>query len=265
MEDNLALCGGSLNLMEMVQPKGGTFSGNYIYNGIFKGDSAPIGESEAIYTVTNKGCTLRKSILIKNEPAQYFDFVPDFSSISEGGKVHFVPENATMMSYTWYFGDGAWSKETSPYHYYYHDNAKFDIKLEVKNTLGCILSTQKDTLITVGSDAKGRYVAAYGKKNYYDTLTAITEEEISDMEAITECKASDIVIYPNPTRNGVLNFNYIECVEQVTVYDLKMQKIGISAPNSGTIAVSGVATGIYLVALKLTDGSIKVSKVLIIN
>jgi hypothetical protein len=264
IEDVLALCGGTLDLGSMVEPKGGIFSGNHTTEeGVFDGNAAPLGETEVVYSVANKGCRLTKSILIKNEPAQTFDFSVDVTEVAEGGKVRLVPEKDNMASYSWHFGDGAYSREISPWHYYYH-NGDFDVRLEVQNQLGCILSTTKSKLISVGNDllVQKRYVDVAGKRHYIGT-PAPSEGELNAVENATGCASLEVVLFPNPVSNGTLNISHVECVERVEVYDLGMTlQLAIDAPT-GNVAVSALHPGMYLVTLKLVDGGLKVGKILI--
>jgi hypothetical protein len=260
IDDVLALCGGTLDLGAMVEPKGGAFAGAHITAaGVFDGNAAPLGETEVVYSVANKGCKLTKSILIKNEPAQTFDFSVDATAVAEGGKVRFVPEKGGMASYTWRFGDGAYSREVSPWHYYYHNGA-FDVRLEVQNQLGCILSTTKAGLMEVGDDPQGRYVQAAGKRYY---MNAPSAEELSTVENATGCSSLEVVVFPNPVSNGTLNIRHVECVERVEVYDLGMSlQLSVNAP-AGSVSVGTLRPGMYLVTLKLVDGGLKVGKILI--
>ena len=264
VDDVLSLCGGTLDIGAMVEPKGGTFTGDYISpEGVFDGNAAPLGETEVVYSVANKGCRLTKSILIKNEPAQTFDFSVDVTEIQEGGKVRFVPERTNMARYTWHFGDGGYSKEVSPWKYYYHTNAAFDVKLEVQNQLGCILSTAKPGLISVGNDTQGGlYVEAAGVRYYVGNPTP-SAGELSAVESVTRCASLEVVLFPNPVSTGTLNISNIECVERVEVYDLSMSlQLAVNAP-AGSVAVGTLRPGMYLVALRLVDGGLKVGKILI--
>ena len=263
VDDIVALCGGSVDLGGMVEPKGGTFAGAYVTGGgFFNGDSAPLGETEVIYTVTNKGCSISKSILVKNEPAQTFDFTASVNAVQEGGKVQFTPERTNMREYTWYFGDGGYSKEASPWHYYYHANETFDVRLEVKNPLGCTLSAAKNGFISVGADAQGRYVAVQGMRHYIGR-PEISAGELEAVSAATGCEALEVVTFPNPVTSNTLNISHVECVKQVEVYDLSMFRLMVVEAPGETISTASLRPGMYLVALKLVDGGLKVSKIVV--
>jgi hypothetical protein len=261
IDDVVALCGGSVDLGAMVEPKGGVFSGLYVSPaGVFMGDSAPLGETEVIYSVANKGCRLNKSILVKNEPAQHFDFSVNTSEVQEGGKVRFVPERTSMASYTWYFGDGGYSKETSPWHYYYHVDNTFDVRLEVKNSLGCLLTTVKEKLVSVGADAQGHYVSVRGERHYIDK-PSISADEMEAVSAATGCETLEVLLFPNPT-NDILNISHVECVKEVEIYDLSMTRQLVIDNPGESVSLSSLRQGVYLVALKLVDGGLKVGKIL---
>ncbi|MDR1226559.1 MAG: hypothetical protein LBK47_06635 [Prevotellaceae bacterium] len=263
IDDVLSLCGGTLDLGAMVEPKGGLFSGAYTTpEGVFDGNAAPLGETEVVYSVANKGCKLTKSILVKNEPAQTFNFSVDVSQVQEGGKVRFAPEKSGMAGYTWQFGDGGYSKEVSPWHYYYHADATFDVRLEVKNSLGCLLSTLKPALITVGSDVKGKYVQTQGHRYYIGAPTP-DNGELEAVQSATGCRTLEVALFPNPITDGVLNISQVECVERVDIYDMGMALVLSEGAPTGSLSVARLKPGMYLVTLKLIDGGLKVGKILV--
>jgi len=273
IEDVLSLCGGTLDLGAMVEPKGGVFTGSYISaDGVFDGNAAPLGETEVVYSVANKGCRLTKSILIKNEPAQTFDFsvkvekvdkdkADDISNLQAGCAVRFIPERTDMKQYTWYFGDGAYSLQVSPPHYYYHLGT-FDVKLNVQNKLGCILTTVKAGMISVGVDTQGSYVDVAGVR-YYTGGTTPSTEELSEVKSVIGCAELEVVLFPNPVKDGTLNISRVECVERVEIYDLSMSLQLVVNEPTGSVAVGALRSGMYLVALRLVDGGLKVGKILI--
>jgi hypothetical protein len=70
-------------------------------------------------------------------------------------------------------------------------------------------------------------------------------------------------MFPNPVSGGSLSISHVECVARVEVYDMAMTRLLVKEAPAGSVSVATLRPGIYLVALKLVDGGLKVGKVVI--
>ncbi|MDR2086887.1 MAG: T9SS type A sorting domain-containing protein [Dysgonamonadaceae bacterium] len=258
IDDIIICCGSSLDLGKMVVPAGGTFTGEYITPaGIYSGNLATTGEVRVVYSIANKGCILSKEIVIKNEAIIPLDFSVNVEVVGDGGKVRFIPPAVDEISYRWDFGDGAYSFEASPWHYYYHPGIH-TVSFEMKDRKGCLRTVVKENYISVvvnenlttqSMPLKAMYV---GGTEYVLTLpekpgNAPPAEELAGVQ-----------IYPNPT-NGICWIKGFEQIERIIILDASGEILQDMAASS-TIHISGKA-GIYLARCIGKNKQIKVIKI----
>lgn len=68
---------------------------------------------------------------------------------------------------------------------------------------------------------------------------------------------SQVVIYPNPT-SDILNVRIPSSIEvtNVALFDLLGKNTGVSFSNNGTIDISNLSRGVYLLSLETTEGTL---------
>jgi hypothetical protein len=239
MDDIIVCCGARMDLGKMVVPAGGTFTGEYTTpSGIYSGDIATSGEVHITYTVANKGCILSKEVIIRNENTEPLDFNVDVETVGDGGRVHFIPPSTEEISYHWTFGDGAYSFEPSPWHYYYHPGTH-TVALEMKDRKGCVHSVSKDNFVSV-SKANKLKTMNVGGTSY--VLSSEDDDRYEDPDGIR--------IYPNPT-TGYCHVVGAELLSRIVVYNVMGNIIYDNVANS-LITIPG-PPGIYLVKCFFKD------------
>jgi hypothetical protein len=240
IDDVVVCCGSQIDIGKMVVPAGGTFTGEYITpQGVYSGNLATTGDILVIYTIANKGCIVSKEITIRNENTESFNFNVDVEVVGDGGKVHFVPQSMEEDNYHWNFGDGAYSFEVSPWHYYYHPGTH-TITLEVKDRKGCIHSVIRDGFISVAKSAMMKMMTV-------GDVTYILSEEKDDTR---ENQEEGIKIYPNPT-TGYCYVDRAELLERIVIYNV-IGNVVYDNIATGQIKVPG-PQGIYFIKCLFKD------------
>ncbi|MDR0619826.1 MAG: PKD domain-containing protein [Bacteroidales bacterium] len=241
IDDIIVCCGARMDLGKMVTPAGGTFTGEYTTpNGIYSGDIATSGEVHITYVVANKGCILSREIIIRNENTELLDFTVDVETVGDGGKVHFIPPSTEESSYHWTFGDGAYSFEPSPWHYYYHPGTH-TVSLEMKDRKGCIRSVSKDDFVSVTKANRLKTMSVGG------TIYILSSEDDDKYEDPGE---GEIKIYPNPT-TGYCYVVGAELLSRIVIYNVMGNIIYDNAANS-LITIPG-PSGIYFIKCFFKD------------
>lgn len=94
---------------------------------------------------------------------------------------------------------------------------------------------------------------------YVDNLTIKTSATLG----VAKNEIEGLNIYPNPVKNGVLFVNTnSDDVKEVAIYNLLGSKVATKQVNAGTVDVSGIAKGLYVV--KVTEaGKTSVRKIVI--
>jgi hypothetical protein len=240
IDDVIVCCGSKIDLGKMVVPAGGTWDGEYITpQGVYSGELAPTSDVLVVYTVANKGCVISKEITIRNENAEFFNFNVDVEVIDGGGKVHFIPQSTEEISYHWDFGDGAYSLEVSPWHYYYHPGTH-TVTLEVKDRKGCVHSAIKDEYISVLKSNMLKMMNVGG------AMYILSEEE----DNARENQAEEIKIYPNPT-TGYCYVDRAELLNRIIIYNVMGNVVYDNIANS-QIKIPG-PQGIYFIKCFFKD------------
>jgi hypothetical protein len=243
MDDIIVCCGARMDLGKMVVPAGGAFTGEYTTpGGIYSGDIATTGEVHITYVVANKGCVLSKEIIVRNENAAPLDFTVDVKMVGDGGKVHFIPPSTEEVSYNWSFGDGAYSFEPSPWHYYYHPGTH-SVSLEMKDRKGCIRSVSKSDFVSVSAL---KVNSSNLKTMNVGGVTYVLSKDDANSEAEEEIR-----IYPNPT-TGYCHVVGVELLSRIVVYDVTGNIVYDNVANNSTIALPG-SSGIYFVKCFFKD------------
>jgi hypothetical protein len=258
IDDVIACCGSRLDLGRMINPAGGTFTGNYITpDGIYSGDIATIGEVHITYSIANKGCTISKEIIIRNESIDPLDFSTTVEVVDNGGKIRFIPPSTDEISYRWDFGDGGYSLETSPWHYYYHPGTH-TVSLEMHDRKGCIRSAVKEHFISViVNNNNEATVQNMPLKAMYVGGVEYTLQMPESPNDLQEALA-DVQIYPNPT-TGLCWVRGFEQLERIIIFDSSGEIFQDTAASS-SIHIPTKA-GIYLVRCIGKNKQVKVIKI----
>lgn len=232
------VCGSDLNLADYVNPTGGTFTGKYVVNGVFKGENAPTDTFTVKYNVsTDEGCTVSKDIRVSNYKMPSINIGISETNIQPGGVIQFIPQglsgNLDMYSYSWTFGDGGWSVEQKPWHYYYHRGV-FDLgfRLNVK-TNECYKEYKEQGTLSV-TDENGRKIFFKGRLIYEEN----SEKEIS--------------ISPNPFTEGI-NLEGVSVNASVMLFDITGREVK-RWTGGGYVELNELKPGIYILQ---TNGSSK--------
>ncbi len=238
------VCGSDLNLADYVNPSGGTFTGKYVVNGVFKGENAPTDTFTVKYNVsTDEGCTVSKDIRVSNYKMPSINIGVSEANIQPGGVIQFIPQglsgNLDMYSYSWTFGDGGWSVEQKPWHYYYHRGV-FDVgfRLNVK-TNECYKEYKEQGALSV-TDENGRKIFFKGRLIY---------EEISEKE---------IALSPNPFTEGI-NLEGVSEDASVMLFDITGREVK-RWTGGGYIQLNELKPGIYILQIKGSSKKFKLVK-----
>jgi len=156
-----------------------------------------------------------------------------FSPIINGYKVSFTPQDNTLMSYNWDFGDSNSSTSINPVHTYGYKHT-FNVTLKTTNSFGC------DSSYTQGIDVTGI-------------------SGINDMAG----ENSGFNIYPNPAAAGAVKLTFHnnvngDCRLSIISIDGKVilheTLTNMSANAEKTIDISGWKPGVYAVRLETGNG-----------
>lgn len=96
-------------------------------------------------------------------------------------------------------------------------------------------------------------IATYGEVEDYTV-------EIKETLAVSDVKKSGISAYPNPFTD-VLNISDVKGVKSISVNDVSGREVKSLAPST-ELNLSNLKTGLYIVNLKMEDGSVKSFKVI---
>lgn len=131
------VCGKSpISLMDYVNYKGGTFSGKGVQDNVFYPTISGEGVHRVTYTFVDELC--RVEVIQNLEVLNTSDLQINVnrSSVNSSALVKFWAEGFDISNYKWEFGDGGYSFEKEPFHYYYHTGT-FDVTLNCEDTNGC--------------------------------------------------------------------------------------------------------------------------------
>ena len=135
------------------------------YNWYYQGQSTPfysgkilnykIAKTESIFVsaIVNAGtdCTsnLTEVKIVALNPTG--DFSSNTNRIPLAGLIKFNSAINGALNYAWDFGDGNKSSEQNPVHYYYKEG-KYTVILKAYSSAGCLLTVEKNDMITVDPD-----------------------------------------------------------------------------------------------------------------
>ncbi len=224
------ICGSDIELIGYVEPATGIFQGKYLSGSTFLGSVAPEGKTTIKYEVlTSEGCTVVKSIDIMNQKLPNVNLTVSEDNVQEGGIIQFIPVGLTSnYAMNWRFGDGGYSKEEQPWHYYYHTGS-FDVSLILtSNTLGCSRTFTEAGLVRV--ETNGARKIYYKEKLIYD-----------------DSKTLGIKVFPNPfsdklTLEGISEKDII-IINDVSGREIKRYK------GESNLMLDDLKSGIYILTI----------------
>ncbi len=205
--------------------KASVVSGTNLWTGI--GDTQWIAYSQNDFshlgTHTTDGCSTTTTLVaipsVDNDTVCIQTPTFNFSESSTGG--------VAPYTYNWDFGDGNTSTLANPSHTY-SNAGTYTVTLTV--TDDAITGTQTDD----------------------STLTVVVENCLS----VSEYNQSNIIMFPNPTQDGMVQFSNIENNTTVTVYNLVGSIVySTLINNTQTIDLSHLNKGSYVVSLATTNSS----------
>jgi hypothetical protein len=151
------------------------------------------------------------------------------SSIEKDNYVKFG-FSGTGTSYKWEFGDGDYSIETSPYHYYYQLGT-YSVNVQVTSEKGCKATFKADNIIQV------------------------TGKELVIVTGTTDTKTEDLNIkgYPNPVKD-IFTIEIPEGEYSITITDLSGRvKESMNINGTSNINFTDYVTGTYIMQLRSAD------------
>lgn len=154
----------------------------------------------------------------------------DYQAVQVGADVEFAPNRNDFVSYTWEFGTGETSIQTTPV-YQYSDQGNYNSCLTVVDENGC-------------SNKKCKVVQ-------YTPVTGISDQRGTD---------SELVIYPNPSA-GIINISGIQDLDltRLSVLSISGKKVNVSAEmftkssNENKLDLRSLAKGVYLLQVQAAD------------
>lgn len=140
----------AINLNEYVNYKGGVFSGKGVKDNMFYPNEAAEGVHQVTYEYTDGLCTVSTIQNIEVLTTGTVQINLDKSSVKSSALVKFWSNGVDIVEYEWKFGDGGYSLEKEPFHYYYHEGS-FDVSLQCVDINGCPHTVKNENFITVSS------------------------------------------------------------------------------------------------------------------
>lgn len=107
----------------------------------------------------------------------------------------------------------------------------------------------------------GNYAVIITKNGCTETSDCVTITNVGIEESPS---ANHLVIYPNPSTNGLFNINYTGQLNDIEVLDQLGRKVNIRFnKNNGTLDGSQLAPGKYLVRLFLNDADVVIKSIVV--
>ncbi|MFT7158163.1 MAG: hypothetical protein ACI8Q1_003191 [Parvicella sp.] len=78
--------------------------------------------------------------------------------------------------------------------------------------------------------------------------------------AIEETTAFDLLVYPNPIQNGLINIETNKFINEVRLFDTQRRQVLYEQPHSNTIDISHLAHGHYSMAVYFEGEKVPVVK-----
>ena len=234
-------CYNSTNGSASVFPSSGTGPFSYSWN---TGETAQFisNLSAGDYFVTatdSKQCTVVENVVITAPAIPTVDFSADVTLIDSGGVVNFTNLSPSVISSTWYFGDGDSSVATAPSHQY-DTVGIFSVTLKITTSSFC-----NNTLV------KTDYIKV-------DKLINIAETINSGKISLYPVPANKYLIVSGPSQyvNGKFSIVDITGKEILKINSTSITKIPSSSESNYRLDISSLSEGFYLLKI-VSDTGVK--------
>ena len=236
-----------ISLMEYVNYKGGSFLGTGVVDDVFYPESAGEGIHRITYIYRDELCEIQMHQNLEVLNTRNLAINVDKSSVNSSALVKFWTEGFDIQNYKWEFGDGGYSLEKEPFHYYYHTGT-FDVTLICEDSNGCEHIISKEDFITVSAfnETLKRSVIEI------NDLNAKVGTHYFDADLKTD-EDYNVEVYPNPfadflkisslPRNKELLIEILDITGKVVFY----QKV--ENADEITIYPGQLATGVYIIKI----------------
>lgn len=185
-------------------------------------------------------------------------FVDSVNSINFNGQI-VVWENSTtdsmanIIGYRWDFGDGTGTVYQQYPSHTYNDTGVYQVCLTIISVaqtatgLDTCTSTHCDS---VGFDSNGNLI--YKSSGQGFTINVVDPATVGQKEIGLSSKFN---LFPNPTRDeATLTWDASIGVKQVDVISINGQLVKSIEPNTASIKLNGLETGVYILRVKSEQG-----------
>ncbi|WP_417591123.1 PKD domain-containing protein [Owenweeksia hongkongensis] len=185
-------------------------------------------------------------------------FVDSVNSINFNGQI-VVWENSTtdagasIIGYRWDFGDGSATVNQQYPSHTYNDTGVYQVCLMIVSVAQT--ATGMDTCTStycdsIGFDSNGNLI--YKSSGQGFTINVVDPATVGQKEIGLESKFN---LFPNPTQGeATLAWEASIGVEQIDVISINGQLIRSIAPNTSSIKLNGLETGVYILRVKSEQG-----------
>src|SRR5690606_34235506 len=160
---------------------------------------------------------------------------------------------ATIIGYRWDFGDGSPTVTQQYPSHTYADTGVYEVCLTIVSVMqtpariDTCVSTHCDS---IGFDSNGNLI--YKSSGQGFTINVVDPATVSQKEIGLESKFN---LYPNPTRGeATLAWDASIGVEQIDVISINGQLVRSIEPNTASVKLNGLQTGVYILRVKSAQG-----------
>jgi hypothetical protein len=242
-----SICFSSTPISLNAIPAGGHFTGSGVVDSSFNPTLAITGPNVVTYVYSDvNGCagfandTIVVSLCADTNCHALYTLYPD-PIVQHNWFALNQAQGVAPINYLWSWGDGNNSVGATPSHSY-TTAGYYNICLSITDSIGCIDSY---------CDSSN-----YIYKNNEEVITINCVYEIpSGIESVVDSKG--LFIYPNPADDLLyIESNGIE-IRDVKIYTINGTLVSTSQFSQSGIAVSSLATGVYIAEIDTKEGVVK--------
>ncbi len=185
-------------------------------------------------------------------------FVDSVNSINFNGQI-VVWENSTtdsmanIIGYRWDFGDGSPTVNQQYPSHTYNDTGVYQVCLTIVSVAQTATGTDTCTSTycdSIGFDSNGNLIYKSAGQGF--TINVVDPATVGQKEIGLESKFN---LFPNPTHGeATLAWDASIGVEQIDVISINGQLIRSITPNTSSIKLNGLETGVYILRVKSEQG-----------
>ncbi|MGV8829922.1 MAG: T9SS type A sorting domain-containing protein, partial [Breznakibacter sp.] len=239
-----------IDLTQFVNYKGGVFTGKGVEGNLFDPKISGEGIHLVSYLYKEDNCVVKVSQNIEVLNTKELIINVDRSAVESSALVRFWSEGFEISNYKWDFGDGGYSLEKEPFHYYYHTGS-FDLTLICNDQNGCKHTIKKEKFITVNDYLKS-------ERSIIEVNDPLAKVGVH----YEDFPKNEYKGYPNPFTNQITIQLAGNESGVIVVYDLTGSVVHTSQFLNGeiekTINTQNLAPGMYLV--KVGNKTFKMNK-----